>query len=85
MENKKSTLTVLIVLGIIILVKIFYDAYKVRNGLYKIKTEASFYMTKKVLIDNDNCIIFIETIKNETIKICGDYEITKPNIYDTQD
>lgn len=49
-----------------------------RDNLYLITTDESFYTTKNVLVDSNNCLIFVNQMTERKVKVCGNYEIKNP-------
>jgi hypothetical protein len=77
----KFLLILLISLGFTILYVIIFESDN-RDKYYHIKTNESFYLSKKVEIDSNNCLIFVDEYSEKKVKVCGNYEIKNPKQYE---
>lgn len=53
-----------------------------RDKFYLITTDESFFTTKDILIDSNNCLIFVDSKSKRKVKVCGNYEIKNPKNYE---
>lgn len=83
----KRDLPLFIVIGGLTLCLIYFiiTGWDNRDNLYLITTDESFYTTENILIDSNNCLIFVDNMTERKVKVCGNYEIKNPKNHEFED
>lgn len=83
----KRDLPLFIVIGILTLsiIYVIVTGLDNRDKLYLITTDESFYTTENVLVDSNNCLIFVDNMTERKVKVCGNYEIKTPKNHEFED
>lgn len=77
--SDKFGIVFLVALGVALLYTIIFEAdWTARDKYYHITTDESFYLAKKVDVDSNNCLIFVDEYSEKKVKVCGNYEIKNP-------
>jgi general stress protein 26 len=77
--SDKFQVLFLVALAITLLYTIIFEMdFGARDKYYHITTDESFYLAKKVEIDSNNCLIFVDKHSEKKVKVCGNYEIKNP-------
>jgi hypothetical protein len=79
-----------LVIGLVMIVSAFfisyviYDLDRTFSIRYNIKTYNSSYRSENIFVDEYNCVNFVQYKKNDSVRICGDYEIIRIVKNDTE-
>lgn len=83
---RKDLLLYVIIGGLIVwLIYVIVTGLDNRDKLYLITTDESFYTTENVLVDSNNCLIFVDDMTGRKVKVCGNYEIKTPKNHEFED
>ena len=83
---RKDLLLYVIIGGLVVwMIYVIVTGLDNRDNLYFINTDESFYTTENVLVDSNNCLIFVDNMTEREVKVCGNYEIKKPKKHEFED